>query len=607
LPGWNGCRNSDDKTRKASWRLSSFLAEPMRNFPFQTKRPEQLLREAEEPNRQLKRELTAVDLTALGIGAIIGAGIFATTGSAAAGTLARPGAGPALIVSYLLTAVACSFCALCYAEFASMIPVSGSAYTYAYATMGELVAWIIGWDLIIEYAIGNVAVAVSWAGYFKELLSGFEIELPDWLTTDYRTAQKSVEILVAAPHLGPIPIVVNLPAILIVALITIVLVIGIKESARFNSAMVLTKLAVIVGFIVVGAFYVKPSNWHPFAPNGWSGITTGAALIFFAYIGFDAISTTAEEARNPQRDMPIGMIASLGICTFLYILTTAVLTGIVPFRQLGTAEPLATALNAIQLDWAAGIVSFGAVVSMTAVLLVFQLGQPRIFFAMSRDGLLPDAFAAVHPRFRTPHITTILTGIVVAALAGFMDINEAVELTNIGTLFAFVLVGVGVIILRSREPDRPRPFRCPAVPWIPLLGIGSCAYLMTQLPLLTWVRFLVWLFIGLVIYFLYGAERSDLSQQAEEDQRPALHGQLVVWRRCIGVLLLIASAVLFYSGLMKHAGLSGRIGQALAIPFVGDTLHRSLIWAGSVMLMLSLIFFGKAASGTQRGGTRNRL
>jgi basic amino acid/polyamine antiporter, APA family len=587
-------------------RLSSFLAEPMRNFPFQTKRPEQLLREAEEPKRRLKRELTAVDLTALGIGAIIGAGIFATTGSAAAGTLERPGAGPALIVSYLLTAVACGFCALCYAEFASMIPVSGSAYTYAYATMGELVAWIIGWDLIIEYAIGNVAVAVSWAGYFKELLSGFGIELPAWLTTDYRTAHKSVEILTGAPHLGPIPIVVNLPAILIVALITIVLVIGIKESARFNSAMVLIKLAVIVGFILVGAFYVKPSNWHPFAPNGWNGITTGAALIFFAYIGFDAISTTAEEARNPQRDMPIGMIASLAICTLLYILTTAVLTGIVPYQQLGTAEPLATALSAIQLDWAAGIVSFGAVVSMTAVLLVFQLGQPRIFFAMSRDGLLPSAFAAVHPRFRTPHITTILTGIVVAALAGFMDINEAVELTNIGTLFAFVLVGIGVIILRSREPDRPRPFRCPAVPWIPILGIGSCAYLMIQLPLLTWGRFLVWLFIGLVIYFLYGAERSDLSRQAE-DQGPTLRGQLVVWRQCIGMCLLIASAAFLYSGLMKQSSLSWRIGQALALPFAGDTLHRSLIWAGLMMLILSFFFFWKATSAHRGKGTGDRL
>jgi len=487
------------------------------NFLFRTIPADRLLLDAERSGHSLKRTLTAVDLTALGIGAIIGAGIFATTGSAVAGTLERPGAGPALMLSYLLTAVACGFCALCYAEFASMIPISGSAYTYAYATLGELVAWIIGWDLIIEYAIGNVAVAVSWSGYFKELLRGFGVDLPGWLTTDYRTAHQSAEILANAPRLGSIPVVMNLPAMLVVGAITIVLVIGIKESARLNAVMVFIKLSVVLGFIAVGAFYVQPANWRPFAPNGWTGIATGAALIFFAYIGFDAISTTAEEACNPQRDMPVGMIASLAICTVLYVLITAVLTGIVPYRQLGTAEPLATALNAVHLDWAAGFVAFGAVVSMTAVLLVFQLGQPRIFFVMSRDGLLPKGFSAVHPRFRTPHVTTILTGVFVATFAGFMDINEAVELTNIGTLFAFVLVGIGVIILRVREPARPRPFRCPWVPWVPLLGIASCAYLMAQLPWMTWVRFVIWLFLGLMIYFLYGAKRSSLAKVRPPD------------------------------------------------------------------------------------------
>lgn len=577
--------------------LRNFLAEEaddarVANFLFQTKHPDELVRETEEPSHRLKRALGAVDLTALGIGAIIGAGIFATTGSAVAGTLDRPGAGPALMLSYLLTAVACGFCALCYAEFASMIPVSGSAYTYAYATLGELVAWIIGWDLIIEYAIGNVAVAVSWSGYFKELLRGFGFDLPAWLTTDYRTAHRSAEILASAPHLGSVPITVNLPAVLIVAVITVVLVIGIKESARLNSAMVAIKLAVVLGFIVVGAFYVKPANWHPFAPNGWNGIATGAALIFFAYIGFDAISTTAEEARNPQRDMPIGMIGSLAICTLLYVAITAVLTGIVPYQELGTAEPLATALNSIHLEWAAGIVSFGAVVSMTAVLLVFQLGQPRIFFVMSRDGLLPHAFAAVHPRFRTPHVTTVLTGIFVAAFAGFMDINEAVELTNIGTLFAFILVGVGVIVLRYREPERPRPFRCPAVPWVPLLGILSCGYLMAQLPLLTWARFLVWLFVGLVIYFLYGAQRSNLFQRVGSRQQ-ALQAQLLRARRWIGMFLLAASAILLYSGVMKQNELSDRIGQALAIPFTGERLHRSIVLTGCATLLLSLLFFWK--------------
>lgn len=562
----------------------------MPNFLFQTKPPDRLLLESEQPEHRLKRTLTAVDLTALGIGAIIGAGIFATTGAAVAGTLDRPGAGPALMISYLLTAVACSFCALCYAEFASMIPVSGSAYTYAYATLGELIAWIIGWDLIIEYAIGNVAVAVSWSGYFKELLRGFGIDLPGWLTTDYRTAHRSAEILANAPHLGSVPLVVNLPAILIVAVITVVLVIGIKESARFNSAMVLIKLAVVVGFIAVGAVYVKPANWHPFAPNGWAGIATGAALIFFAYIGFDAISTTAEESRNPQRDMPIGMIASLSICTVLYVLITAVLTGIVPYQQLGTAEPLATALNAVHLNWAAGFVSFGAVVSMTAVLLVFQLGQPRIFFVMSRDGLLPRVFSSIHPRFRTPHVTTILTGVVVAAFAGFVDINEAVELTNIGTLFAFILVGIGVIVLRARDPNRPRPFRCPWVPWVPLLGVTSCAYLMAQLPWLTWVRFMIWLLIGLVIYFLYGAKQSDLANESEFERSL----QLTRARRWIGFTLLVFAGLLCFSGLSRPGELSDKIGSALAIPFRDERLHMSIVFTGVVMLLLGLIFFWKA-------------
>jgi basic amino acid/polyamine antiporter, APA family len=565
----------------------------MSSFLFQTKKLDWLLRESEEPEHRLKRALTAIDLTALGIGAIIGAGIFATTGSAVAGTSERPGAGPALIISYLLTAIACSFCAFCYAEFASLIPISGSAYTYSYATLGELVAWVIGWDLIIEYAIGNVAVAVSWAGYLKELLRGLGIDLPAWLTTDYRTAHRSTEILANAPHLWGVPVIVNLPAIFIIALITFILVIGIKESSTFNSIIVLIKLAVVAGFILVGAFYVRPANWQPFAPNGWGGIATGAALIFFAYIGFDAVSTTAEEAKNPQRDMPIGMIASLVTCTVLYILLTAVLTGIVPYYLLGTAEPLATALNTIHLEWAAGVVSFGAVVSMTAVLLVFQLGQPRIFFAMSRDGLLPRIFAAVHPRFRTPYVTTILTGVFVAAFAGFMDINEAVELTNIGTLFAFILVCLGIIILRNTEPDRPRPFRCPAVPWVPILGILCCGYLMMQLPRLTWIRFVVWLFLGLMIYFLYGVEKSSLVQEKMKTF-PGVRQQVRSTRRRIGGLLLAAASLLLYSGLAQHGRLSDRIGCVLAIPYQGAQLHASIVIIGWVLTALALAFFYKA-------------
>ena len=487
----------------------------MPNFLFQTKPPNRLLLEADQPEHRLKRTLTAVDLTALGIGAIIGAGIFATTGSAVAGTLDRPGAGPALMLSYLLTAVACSFCALCYAEFASMIPVSGSAYTYAYATLGELIAWIIGWDLIIEYAIGNVAVAVSWSGYFKELLRGFGIDLPAWLTTDYRTAHRSAEILANAPHLGSVPLVLNLPAMLIVAAITVLLVIGIKESAWFNSAMVLIKLVVVVGFIAVGSFYVKPANWHPFAPNGWAGIATGAALIFFAYIGFDAISTTAEEARNPQRDMPIGMIASLSICTVLYVLITAVLTGIVPYQQLGTAEPLATALNAVHLDWAAGFISFGAVVSMTAVLLVFQLGQPRIFFVMSRDGLLPRALSKVSPRTGTPVTITAFTAVLVAALAGVARLDEIAALANAGTLAAFVAVAACLLVLRKREPQRPRVFRTPLAWVVGPVAILGCMYLFWSLPHKTQLWFLVWNAVGLVAYMVWGRRGSLLARGQE--------------------------------------------------------------------------------------------
>ncbi|MDD5543610.1 MAG: amino acid permease [Acidobacteriia bacterium] len=477
---------------------------------FKRKTLDDILGEARKPEHQLKRVLGPVSLTALGIGAIIGAGIFATTGTAAAGDSLRPGAGPALILSYFLTAVACGFCALCYAELASMIPISGSAYTYAYATLGELIAWVIGWDLILEYAVGNVAVAVSWSGYFQDLLHGFGVELPRWLTTNYNTAMSSPDILAAAPHLFGMPIFINLPAVFIVAAITVLLVVGIKESANFNSVIVAIKLAVVIGFVVVGVKYVRPEHWHPFMPNGMHGVLTGASLVFFAYIGFDAVSTTAEEARNPQRDMPIGMITSLIICTVLYVAVTAVLTGIVPYKQLGTAEPLTTALRLINLNWASGIVAFGAVIAMTAVLLVFQMGQPRIFFSMSRDGLLPKKFAHVHPRFRTPHVTTIITGVGVASFAAFVDINSAVEFTNIGTLFAFILVSAGVIVLRRIDPERPRPFRCPWVPVVPILSIICCLILMCYLPWITWLRFIGWFLIGIVIYFLYGRINSKL-------------------------------------------------------------------------------------------------
>jgi APA family basic amino acid/polyamine antiporter len=490
-----------------------------------------------EGTSTLKRTLGPVQLTALGVGAIIGAGIFSTVGTAAAGGADHLGAGPAIIISFVLTGIACGFAALCYAEFAAMVPIAGSAYTYSYATLGELVAWIIGWDLIIEYAVGNVAVAISWSGYFQELLSGFGLHIPGWLGVDYRTAaqatakvaegaanhvdmstlgsavQQSAAALAGAPHVLGMPIIFNLPACLIVAFITVILVKGVNESAWTNTIMVALKMVIIAFFITMGAFYVKPENWHPFAPNGFAGVSSAAAIIFFAYIGFDAVSTAAEEARNPQRDMPIGIIASLIVCTVIYIAVALVLTGMLPIKQLDTPEPLATAFSGLGMNWTAGIISLGAVFATTSVLVVFQLGQPRIFFSMARDGLLPPWAAKIHPKYRTPHITTILTGVFVAVFAAVANIDEIVELTNIGTLFAFILVAIGIIILRRIDPDRPRPFRTPLVPVVPLLSVACCGYLMMELPRVTWIRFFVWLAIGLVFYFMYGFKHSRLRAQ----------------------------------------------------------------------------------------------
>jgi basic amino acid/polyamine antiporter, APA family len=468
-----------------------------------------------ETGAGLRRTLGAFDLTLMGVGAVVGAGIFSSVGEMAAGSAQHPGAGPALVLSYLLTAVACGLCALCYAEIAAMVPVAGSAYTYSYVALGEIFAWIIGWDLIIEYAVGNIYVAQSWADYLRSFLMGaFGVDFPAWMATDLQTVAHDPALRALAPVVhtpwGALVVGFNLPAALVVAALTLLLVRGVRESARANAAMVLLKLVLVLGFVGVGAAYVKPANWHPFAPHGFRGVWTGASLAFFSYIGFDAVSTLGEETRNPQRDLPRGMLWSLAICTVLYVAVSGVMTGLVPASQLGTGDPLAQALRAAGLARLATLMSLGAVIAVTAVLLVFQLGQPRILFAMARDGLLPPAFARVHGRFRTPALGTILTGLFVGVMPTFITQDQALELTNIGTLFAFLLVAIGVIALRVREPERPRPFRVPGYPATPLLAALSCLALMGGLPSTNWWRFAIWLAVGLVIYFSYGSKRSRL-------------------------------------------------------------------------------------------------
>ena len=476
----------------------------------------------------LRRELGVGDLVMLSIGAVIGAGIFSSIGTAAAGEIlpsgevVRYGAGPALILSFVLLGVVCALAALCYAELSSMIPQAGSAYAYSYATLGELVAWIIGWDLILEYAVGNIAVAIAWSGYFNSLLSGFGVHLPDWLTHGYRTALLSSDpavhgLLQTAPHVAGIPVLLNVPAFLIVMAITWLLYIGVRESARANNIMVVVKLLVLTMFVIIGAMHINPANYRPFAPNGWRGIHQGAAIVFFAYIGFDAISTAAEETKDPQRNMPRGILYGLAICTIIYVIVGAVATGIVPYTQLRASDPLSRALEVAGLSTASWIVAFGAVVSLTAVLLVFQYGQPRIFYAMARDGLLPKFAAKIHPKYRTPHITTVITGVVVAIGSLVLDENEIYDLTNIGTLSAFAIVCIGVLVLRRIDPTRPRPFRVPGIWFVSIAGALACVYTMVGLPVRAWERFGIWMALGLLLYFVYGYRHSTLRRGA----RPA--------------------------------------------------------------------------------------
>ena len=554
---------------------------------FQTKTLEQLTGDIEK-SKGLKRTLTALDLTLLGIGAIIGTGIFVLTGTAAANQ-----AGPGITLSYVLAGLACGFAALCYAEFASMIPVSGSAYTYAYATLGEVVAWMIGWDLILEYAVGSMTVAIGWSGNFQRVLYGlFDITLPTWMQ--------------AGPGILP-GAVVNLPAVVIVLLMMILLVVGVRESARFNALMVFIKLFAVLIFLGVAFSHVKTENWTPYAPYGWSGIMGAAAVVFFAYIGFDAVSTTAEEAKNPQRDLPIGIIASLAICTVLYIAVAAVLSGVVPVTQYRSVEatlagtpiqsadaitkflnaPVGFVLGTLNIRWADTLVSAGAVAGITSVLLVMLMSQPRIFFSMSRDLLLPPGISKVHPKFGTPYITTIITCVVVALVAGFTRIEVVGEMTSIGTLFAFVVVCAAVMVLRVKRPDVKRPFTAPGGQLTPILGVISCAYLMLSLATLTWVRFLVWLNIGMVIYWFYSRTHSPLYNadlEAKKSSADRSSDFLSTW----GGLGLFNGFWITLVGLMSVMGING---EATAKWHEVHVTPEQATITGIVVLVVSGVLF----------------
>ena len=487
---------------------------------MRTKSIEESIRDTEEPEFQLRKALGPIDLIVFGIGVIIGTGIFVLTGVAA-----HNFAGPAISLSFVFSGVACALAALCYAEFASTVPVAGSAYTFSYASIGEFFAWIIGWDLILEFIVGASTVSVGWSQYFNRILqSFFGVSLPAAITN--------------GPEGGG---VINLPAAAIALILMVILVIGIRLSSSFNLTVTAIKIAVVLFFIIFGIFYVNTANWSPFVPPaggavesvstegggpsllqfltgaeqqafGFAGIITAAAIVFFAYIGFDVVATTSEEARNPQRDLPIGILGSLVICTILYILVSQIMTGIVPYNKLDPDAPMASVFRDIGLDWAAGLVSVGAICGLTSVIMILMLGQSRVAFAMSRDNLLPRYFARSHPRFRTPYRITILTGIIVALMAALVPLQALAELVNIGTLFAFCLVAIGVMVLRRTQPNLRRAFRTPLVPVVPILAILFCLYLMVSLPIATWVRFVVWMVLGLVVYFLYSVRNSRLAR-----------------------------------------------------------------------------------------------
>ena len=483
---------------------------------FRTKPVEQSIEETDEPAHRLKKNLSALDVTAFGVGVIVGTGIFVLTGQQAA-----INAGPGIVISFILAGVVCGLAAMCYAEFASTVPVAGSAYTFSYATLGEFVAWIIGWDLCLELALGAAVVSRGWSAYLQDLFN-----LPTWLAGD-----------TAIPDFG---------AIFIVLALCVLMVIGTKLSSRLTNVLVAIKLVVVLFVIGLGVFFIKVANYTPFIPPaqpaekssggeapllqvllgvtpqhfGWFGILAAASIVFFAYIGFDVVATTAEETRNPQRDMPRGIIASLAICAVLYVAVSAVVTGMTKYTNLNTGAPLAKAFNDVGQGWAANLISIGAICGITTVVLVLLLGQTRVFFAMARDGLLPPALSKVHPRFGTPYRITILTSVIVAVLAGLVPLSELSELTSIGTLFAFVVVSLGVVILRRTRPDLPRTFRTPGVPWLPALSVAACVWLMLNLPVQTWIRFVIWMLAGLALYFVYGRSHSRLGRRESAANPP---------------------------------------------------------------------------------------
>lgn len=524
---------------------------------FKVKNPDVLI--AEGKKSELSKTLTAFDLIILGIGAVIGTGIFTIVGTAAAGGAENVGAGPALVISMILAAVASVFAALCYSEFASMIPVAGSAYTYTFATMGEFMAWMVGWILMLEYAIGNITVACAWTGYLLQLLKGFSkylpcwlVNPPIWLVNDYRSAvevckKSHLDPNTVIPHFLGIPFSINIPAMFIILVVTLILTRGVKESTKFAGIMVGLNLLIIASFVVTGMFYVKPANWVPFAPNGLEGIFMGAFLIFFAYIGFDAISTTAEETKNPQRDLPIGIIGTLVICTILYVVVALILTGIMPYNQIDFQAPIAHAMRFIGQNKLAGFISLGAVAGLTSVLLIYQLGTTRILYAMSRDGFIPKSLRRINRKFRTPEILTWIAGVIVLLGTLVMDINISASMCIFGTLVSFIIVCTAILILRKTDPDRPRPFRVPFSPLFPLLGILTCSgltiYSFFKLKTSA-IYFTVWLLIGLVIYVIYGYKT----------QRHILHKKLKFERKAIRKKILTGQFLIEINSKLNEQG-----------------------------------------------------